>query len=75
MLQSGKKYIIKGFDKNINQSYRSNLLAMGLIPGASFIVKRFAPFSRTVQIQLDQLNHYNLSLREIELKSVLLDAF
>lgn len=72
-LESGKRYKIKGFNKDINQNYKYNLLSMGLIPGTEFLVKRFAPFSRTAHIQLEQFNQYNLSLRENELSSVILD--
>lgn len=70
MLLCGKKYVIKGYDKKINPQYRLSLLAMGLIPGASFLVKRFAPFSSTVQIELEQ---FNLSLRATELQQVVLE--
>ena len=66
-LEIGKKYIINGFAKDINKTYRHSLLSMGMLPGKSFLVKRFAPFSKTVQIELDQ---YNLSLRESELQAV-----
>ncbi len=69
-LQRDKKYIIKGYDKNINKDYRQHLLVMGLIPGSTFLVKRFAPFSRTVQIDLEQ---FSLSLRETELQSVIIE--
>jgi ferrous iron transport protein A len=71
MLQRGKTYVIKGYNKEINPQYRLNLLAMGLIPGASFLVKRFAPFSSTVQIELEQ---FNLSLRANELQQVRLET-
>lgn len=71
MLQCGKKYIIKGYNKEIHPQYRLSLLAMGLIPGASFLVKRFAPFSSTVQIELEQ---FNLSLRSNELQQILLET-
>lgn len=71
MLELGKQYIIKGYDKTINKQYRHNLLAMGLIPGAIFLVKRFAPFSSTMQIELEQ---FSLSLRAQELKQVLLES-
>lgn len=71
MLQCGKKYIIKGYDKTINPQYKLSLLAMGLIPGAIFLVKRFAPFSSTVQIELEQ---FHLSLRATELQQVLLET-
>lgn len=69
-LKCSEKYIIKGYTKSINKGYRQHLLAMGLIPGAIFLVKRFAPFSRTVQIDLEQ---FSLSLRETELQSVILE--
>ena len=69
-LDCHKKYIIKGYHKNIDRGYRQVLLTMGLIPGATFLVKRFAPFSRTLQIDLEQ---YSLSLREAELQSVILE--
>lgn len=71
MLQCGREYVIKGYNKKIDRQYRHNLLAMGLIPGASFLVKRFAPFSSTVQIQLEQ---FNLSLRANELSNVVIEA-
>lgn len=71
MLQCGQEYKIKGYSNNIDRQYRHSLLAMGLIPGASFLVKRFAPFSSTVQIQLEQ---FNLSLRTSELSQVLIEA-
>lgn len=71
MLECGQKYIIKGYNKSIDRNYRHHLLAMGLIPGCSFLVKRFAPFSKTIQIELEQ---FNLSLRESELSHVLLET-
>ncbi len=71
MLECGKKYVVKGYNKNIDKQYRYNLLAMGLVPGSSFLVKRFAPFSKTIQIELEQ---FNLSLRETELNLVLLES-
>lgn len=71
MLKCGQKYIIRGYDKSIDRQYRHNLLTMGLVPGSSFLVKRFAPFSKTIQIELEQ---FNLSLREAELSQVLLEA-
>lgn len=71
MLQCGKTYVIKGYNQQIDRQYRHSLLAMGLIPGSSFLVKRFAPFSSTVQIQLEQ---FNLSLRTNELQQIVLEA-
>ena len=67
-LQRDKKYIIKGYDKNINKDYRQHLLVMGLIPGATFLVKRFAPFSRTVQIDLEQFS-LKIHTKKIKLKT------
>lgn len=71
MLKCGQKYKVKGYDKTIDRQYRYNLLTMGLVPGSSFLVKRFAPFSKTIQIELEQ---FNLSLRETELSQVLLEV-
>lgn len=71
MLKMGQKYIIKGFNKDIDRQYRHSLLSMGLIPGCSFLVKRFAPFSKTIQIELEQ---FNLSLRAAELEYVQIEA-
>lgn len=74
-LLSGNKYIIKGYRKSIDSNYRHNLLSLGLVPGSIFLVKRFAPFSKTIQIEIEQLNQFNLSLRENELKDVLIESY
>jgi ferrous iron transport protein A len=68
MLELGKRYIVKSYHKNTSKSYRHHLLAMGLVPGSSFLVKRFAPFSRTMQLDLEQ---FSLSLREAELSAII----
>lgn len=69
-IECGKKYIIKGYNPTIDKTYRHHLLAMGLIPGGTFLVRRFAPFSKTAQIDLEQ---FSLSLRDKELRALLFE--
>jgi len=65
---AGQQYTIRGFAAAINKSYRNKLISMGLIPGQSFFVVRFAPFGDTLQIKI---NDFSLSLRGKELQNLL----
>lgn len=64
-------YRICGLGAGIPKSYRDKLLSMGLIPGASFKVIRFAPFGDALEIEV---NDFNLSLRASELKGLKIEA-
>ncbi len=53
---------IAGFGKG-KKEYRKKLLAMGLIKGTEFTVRRVAPMGDPVEIEI---RGYNLSLRKDE---------
>lgn len=46
-----------------NDSYRAKILALGLIPGTSFVLKNVAPLGDPAEIFI---RGYNLSLRKEE---------
>lgn len=69
-IEVGQHYIVKNF---INSSpatlmFRRKLLSMGLIPGASLVVKRIAPLGDPI---LFDVQGYCLSLRRQELMALL----
>jgi len=64
MLAVNKQYRIRSFNNKICKQYRHRLLAMGMLPGATFSVIRYAPLGETVQIEI---NDVLLSLRNKEL--------
>ena len=68
-LKVGDKASIKGFDKS-GKAYRKRLLAMGLTPGAQFIVKRFAPLGDPVEIEI---RGFSLTLRKDEAAIILIE--
>jgi ferrous iron transport protein A len=60
---------IVGFDKS-GKAYRKRLLAMGLTPGTSFSVTRFAPMGDPVEIKL---RGFSLTLRKDEAAVLLIE--
>lgn len=62
-LKCGDQLLITGFKATTNLTYRSKLLAMGLIPGTSFTVSRIAPLGDPIEIKV---RGYALSLRKNE---------
>ena len=60
---------IIGFDK-AGSAYRKKLLAMGLTPGTSFSVTRFAPMGDPVEIKL---RGFSLTLRKDEASVLLIE--
>ncbi len=71
ILKLGQHYRICGVRSTMLKSYRDKLLSMGLIPGTTFKVVRFAPFGDALQIEV---NDFNLSLRAKELQGMALEA-
>lgn len=67
----GQRYRICGLSSAMPKAYRDKLLSMGLLPGASFKVVRFAPFGDALQIEV---HDFNLSLRANELEALTLEA-
>lgn len=45
-------YEIVSFSPGISAAFRQKLLALGLLPGARFLVRRFAPLGDPVQIEV-----------------------
>lgn len=70
-LAVNQTYLIKKYKQNINKCYRQKLIAMGLLPGTSFTVKRIAPLGDPVQIDI---HGYALSLRQQELNFIDIEA-
>lgn len=67
----GQHYRICGVRSSMPKSYRDKLLSMGLLPGATFKVVRFAPFGDALQIEI---HDFHLSLRANELRGMRLEA-
>ncbi len=61
-LSRGEQARVVGFAEG-SKGYRSKLLAMGLIPGTEFILKRIAPLGCPVELSV---RGYSLSLRKNE---------
>ena len=61
-LQRGERAKVLGFVPG-HPYYRSKLLALGLIPGTVFTLKRIAPLGCPVEIEV---RHYALTLRKKE---------
>lgn len=61
-LSQGEQARVVGFAEG-SKAYRSKLLAMGLIPGTEFILKRIAPLGCPVELFV---RGYSLSLRKDE---------
>jgi ferrous iron transport protein A len=68
-LSVGEQGKIIGFEKS-GKAYRKRLLAMGLTPGAEFMVTRFAPLGDPVEIQI---RGFSLTLRKNEAAVLLID--
>lgn len=68
-LQRGEQGRVVGFNQG-SKAYRSKLLAMGLIPGTGFVLKRIAPFGDPVEISV---RGYALSLRKEEATVLLVE--
>lgn len=60
---------IVGFQKG-NKNYRKKLLAMGLTPGTTFNIIRYAPMGDPVEIQV---RGFALSLRKDEAATLLVE--
>jgi len=68
-LSVGDSGRILGFDQN-GGAYRKKLLAMGLTPGTSFTITRFAPMGDPVEIKV---RGFALSLRKDEASVLLIE--
>ena len=68
-LAVGDRGKITGFNKS-GKSYRKRLLAMGLTPGTSFSVTRFAPMGDPVEIKI---RGFSLTLRKDEAAVLLIE--
>jgi ferrous iron transport protein A len=67
----GQAYKIRRLPNELNSSYRSKLLSMGLMPGTTIMVERIAPLGGPVQLRV---NNFALSLRQQELAQLELEA-
>ena len=68
-LAVGDRGTIIGFDKT-GKAYRKRLLAMGLTPGTSFSITRFAPMGDPVEIKI---RGFSLTLRKDEAAALLIE--
>lgn len=68
-LKAGDRARIVGFGAAA-KSYRKKLLAMGLTPGAEFMITRFAPMGDPVEIRI---RGFSLSLRKDEAAGLLIE--
>ncbi len=64
-------YKIVSFSPTINTAFRQKLLSHGLLPGATFQVKRVAPFGDPVQIETRRVS---LMLRKKDLAFLRLES-
>ncbi|MDX7990781.1 ferrous iron transporter A [Xenorhabdus sp. Reich] len=62
-------YKILGFSPDISPAYRQKLLSLGLLPGSTFQVIRFAPLGDPIQIETRRVN---LTLRKQDLEFIIL---
>jgi len=62
-LKIGNKARVTGLLKGQAAAYRQRLIAMGLLPGATFVVSRVAPLGDPIEITL---RGFSLSLRKAE---------
>ena len=60
-----------GFNKN-NKAYRKKLLTMGITPGTTFSVTRFAPMGDPIEIKI---RGYSLTLRRDEATIILVEKY
>ena len=70
VLQPNHYYRIKSISQQLDRSYSHKLLSMGMIPGATLQVIRFAPLGDTLQIEV---NGFSLSLRAKELQQIVFE--
>jgi ferrous iron transport protein A len=70
-LVANQHYKITSFSNRMDPSYRQKLLSMGVMPGAIFFLKRFAPLGNTLLIEI---NDFCLSLRQNELQCMTIEA-
>lgn len=63
-------YKIVRFSPDVSAAFRQKLLSLGLLPGATFEVKRVAPFGDPVQIDTRRVS---LMLRKKDLASLQLE--
>ncbi|MBC2693808.1 MAG: ferrous iron transport protein A [Desulfobacteraceae bacterium] len=68
-LDVGNKGKVIGFVKGAT-AYREKLLAMGLIRGTEFVVKRVAPLGDPVEINV---RGFDLSLRKDEASAIMIE--
>ena len=61
---------ILGYDQG-SGSYRQKLLAMGLNPGAEFIITRQAPLGDPVELEV---RGFHLSLRKVEADALTVES-
>ncbi len=61
---SQQHYKIVSFSPSVSAAFRQKLLALGLLPGASFEVKRIAPLGDPVQVEVRRMS---LMLRKKDL--------
>lgn len=59
-----QSYLIAGFSAAINPVFRQKLMALGLLPGATFQLVRVAPFGDPVHIEMRSVS---LMLRKKDL--------
>lgn len=63
----GNTYRIFAIKPLKNKTFKTRLLALGLIPGACFTVLRFAPLRSPIQIKINQ---FTVSIREQDLSAL-----
>ncbi|WP_455814660.1 ferrous iron transporter A [Pseudomonas graminis] len=64
-------YRIAGFSSSINPVFRQKLMALGLLPGATFRLIRIAPLGDPLHIET---RHVSLMLRKKDLALLQLEA-
>lgn len=64
-------YRIAGFSSSINPVFRQKLMALGLLPGATFQLVRIAPLGDPLHIET---RHVSLMLRKKDLDLLHLEA-
>ncbi|KGT91059.1 hypothetical protein NG99_17365 [Erwinia typographi] len=61
---SQQHYKIVSFSPSVSAAFRQKMLALGLLPGASFEVKRIAPLGDPIQVEVRRMS---LMLRKKDL--------
>ncbi|MBC8950474.1 MULTISPECIES: ferrous iron transporter A [Xenorhabdus] len=64
-----RRYKILGFSPEITPAYRQKLLSLGMLPGSTFQVIRFAPLGDPIQIETRRVS---LTLRKQDLAFLVL---